>query len=228
MRLIWVLTLSILPHMLLPGTSEAGIMIDNLSQSASGFSAVNGPLGATEIWAAIRFTTGTGTWQFNGLTARFREDSSLTPDGLLIEVRSDMGASPTGALLGTLTSSTDIVAEANYSFSPTGSISLDGQTDYWLVAKPTNTNSVYGWSLTTSGADNGQSGWSLADHYLGTADSGTTWIGPLPAVPILSIDATLTSAAVPEPSSDFQSAAAHVPKQNEGLKIQFDSSTLSG
>ena len=56
--------------------------------------------------------------------------------------------------------------------------------------------------MTDSGADNGQSGWSLADNYIGTPDSGTTWFSsPLPVVPILSIDATLTSAAVPEPAS---------------------------
>lgn len=205
MRLIGVFALSSLLQIYLPSTSEAGIMIDNLSLSEPAFSAVNGPLGATESWTAIRFTTGTGTWQLNSLTARFADQSNgstgLTPDGLKIEVRSDAGANPGGTLLGTLTSTTDIAAVANHSFSPTASISLNGLTNYWLVAKPTNTASLYGWFVTTSSDDNGQSGWSLADDYVGSPNSGTTWTLPLPAVPVLSIDATLTSAAVPEPSS---------------------------
>ncbi len=205
MRLIWIFALSSVPHILLPSTSEAGIMIDNLSLSEPAFSAVNGPLGAAESWTAIRFTTGTGTWQINSLTARFADQSNLNaglnPDGLKIEVRSDAGANPGGTLLGTLASTTDIVGEANYSFSPTASISLAGLTNYWLVAKPTDANSLYGWIVTASGTDNGQSGWSLANDYVGTPNSGTTWTIPLPAVPILSIDATLTSAAVPEPAS---------------------------
>lgn len=201
----FVFALSILQSMLLPSTSEAGIMIDNLGQSTSGFSAVTGPLGAAESWAAIRFTTGTGAWQFNSLTARFADQSNgntgLNPDGLQIEVRSDAGVNPGGTLLGTLTSTTNIAGQSNYSFSPTASISLNGLTNYWLVAKPTDTSSLYGWVMTDSGTDNGQSSWSLADDYIGTANSGTNWTAPLPLVPFLSIDATLISTAVPEPSS---------------------------
>jgi hypothetical protein len=207
MRLILAFAVSFLLHAIISGASHAGIItIDNLASSTGGNSAVNGPLGPLETWTAIRFTTGTGTWQLNSLTARFADQSNggagLTPDGLKIEVRSDAGANPGGTLLGSLTSTTNIGLEANYSFSPTASISLAGLTNYWLVAKPTDTNSLYGWIVTASGADNGQSGWSLADNLLGTADSGTSWFSsPLPAVPILSIDATLTSAAVPEPAS---------------------------
>ena len=205
MRLILAFAASFLLHATIPGTSHAGIIIDNLGQSAAGFSAVTGPLGAAESWGAIRFTTGTGTWQFNSLTARLADQSNvnagLNPDGLQIEVRSDAGANPGGTLLGTLTSTTNIVGQADYLFSPTASISLNGFTNYWLVAKPTNTNSLYGWIMTDSGADNGQSGWSLADNYIGTPDSGTSWTAPLPFIPILSIDATQTSTAVPEPAS---------------------------
>ena len=207
MRLILAFAVSFLLHTITPCSSHAGIItIDNLGQSTSGFSPVSGPLGAAESWAAIRFTTGTGVWQFNSLTARLADQSNgnagLNPDGLQIEVRSDAGANPGGTLLGTLTSTTNIVGQGDYLFSPAASISLNGLTNYWLVAKPTDTNSLYGWIMTDSGADNGQSGWSLADNYIGTPDSGTTWFSsPLPVVPILSIDATLTSAAVPEPAS---------------------------
>lgn len=209
MRLICVFALSSLLHILLPGTSEAGIMINNLSLAEPGVSTVNGPLGPAEIWTAIRFTTGTGTWQFDKLTARFTDLSDggagLTPDGLQIEVRGDAGTNPDTAVLGTLTSTIDIGVEDNYLFLPTASFSLSGLTNYWLVAKPTSNDSFYAWTITTSGADNGQSGWSLADNLLGTATSGTTWASsPLPfpqLVPLLRIDATQTSATVPEPSS---------------------------
>ena len=152
-------------------------------------------------WVPRTLTSG----EPNSLIARFADQSSggagLTPDMLKIEIQNDIAGNPGGTLLGTLTSTADITAEANYGFSPTLSISLDGLTNYWLVAKPTNADSVYGWFVTASGTDNGQSGWSLADGYAGTADSGASWIGSLPAVPILSIDATLNSAAVPEPAS---------------------------
>ena len=205
MRLILAFAVSFLLHAIISGSSHAGIIIDNLASSTAGNSAVNGPLGTVETWTAVRFTTGTGTWQLNSLTARFADQSNgstgLNPDGLQIEVRSDAGANPGGTLLGSLTSTTNIGLEANHLFSPTASISLNGLTNYWLVAKPTDTNSLYGWILTDSGTDNGQSGWSLADDYNGTANSGTNWTAPLPFVPILSIDATLTSAAVPEPAS---------------------------
>ncbi len=206
MRLILAFAVSFLLHTITPCSSHAGIItIDNLASSTGGNSAVNGPLGPLETWTAVRFTTGTGTWQLNSLTARFADQSNggagLNPDGLQIEVRSDAGTNPGGTLLGSLTSTTNIGLEANHLFSPTASISLNGLTNYWLVAKPTDTNSLYGWIITASDTDNGQSGWSLADNLLGTANSGTTWTAPLPVVPILSINATLTSAAVPEPAS---------------------------
>ncbi len=89
----------------------------------AGNSAVNGPLGAAETWTAIRFTTGAGNWQFNSLIARFADQSSggagLTPDMLKIEIQNDIAGNPGGTLLGTLTSTADITAEANYGFSPT-------------------------------------------------------------------------------------------------------------
>lgn len=161
MRLIVVFAVSFLLHTIIPGSSLAGIIIDNLASSTAGNSAVNGPLGTFETWTAIRFTTGTGTRQLNSLTARFTDQSNggtgLNPDGLQIEVRSDAGANPDAAVLGTLTSTTNIVGEANYSFLPTASFTLNGLTNYWLVARPTNTNSLYGWIVTDSGTDNGQS-----------------------------------------------------------------------
>lgn len=200
MYLPCVFALFILLHRQLPTTSKAEILIDNLNRSVSCTPAVNGPLGATESRTAIQFTTGTGTWQFIGLTARFREDSSLTPDGMRIEVRTETATPPGTVAVSTLTSATDVVGEADYSFSPTVPFTLDGQMNYCLVAKTTNMNSLYGWFLTTFSADNGKSNWSLTVDYRGIASSGLFRSGPLPAVPILSNNATQTSAVVPEHS----------------------------
>jgi hypothetical protein len=95
MRLIPAFAVSFLLHTIILGRSQAAIIIDNLASSTAGNSAVNGPPGPLETWAAIRFTTGTGTWQLNSLRARLNDQSNggagLNPDGLQIEVRSDAG-----------------------------------------------------------------------------------------------------------------------------------------
>lgn len=193
-------TLASVIALLAAPSAFAGIMLNNLSESAVGPSAVNGPLGVSESWTAVRFTTGSGTWQLNGLTARFQESSLLNPDGLVIDVRSDGGANPGGTVLGSFVSVSDISADANYAFVPSAIVSLAGNSNYWLVARPTDSTSLYGWMTTLSGADSGSSGWSLADSLVGTADSGVNWTPALPAVPLLSLDASLT-AAVPEPGT---------------------------
>lgn len=182
-------------------SASAGIMVSNLPENPAGPSAVNGPLGGAEAWTAVRFTIGAGTWQFNGLTARISEGSVLNPDGIIIEVRGDGGAAPTGVVLGSLSTTSDFSGEAEYTFAPNVAFSLAGGASYWLVARPVNNASLYAWMTTLSGTDNGVAGWSLADTLVGSPDSGTSWSIPLPAVPLLSIDAAPDSAAVPEPAT---------------------------
>ncbi len=175
-------------------------VISNLGEPTIGFSSVSGlPIPASG-WTAVKFSTGGGTWQLNSLTARFQDNSGLTPDGFVIEVRDSAGTNPGNSVLGSFSPAINITTESDYLFSPTGAISLGGLADYWLVARPTNPLANYGWAITMNPGDNGQSGWSLADDLAASPNSGASWLS-VPAVPILSIDATLMAASVPEPSS---------------------------
>lgn len=183
----------------LSSAASAAVMVSNLGEPVTGFSSVSGlPIPASG-WTAVKFSTGGGTWQLNSLTARFQDNSGLTPDGFVIEVRDSAGTNPGNSVLGSFSPTTNITAEADYLFSPTGVIALAGLADYWLVARPTNPLANYGWAITMNPGDNGQSGWSLSDGLAASPDSGASWIS-VPAVPILSMDATLMAASVPEPS----------------------------
>ena len=125
------------------------------------------------------------------------ENSTLSPDGIVIEVRTSVGANPGNTVLGTFAPDNNIGAEADYVFSTGAPIALSGLTNYWLVARYTNPLANYGWALTTNGADNGLANWSLSNDLAGSFDDGASWVA-FPTIPILSLDASAVT-AVPEP-----------------------------
>jgi len=199
-RITFIVSILFLAAATRPAT--AGVMVNNLTEAASLLVPISGPLGNSEQWVAVRFSTGAGTWTVDGMTGRFAQ-TSFNPTGIVVDIQGDGigGLTPDGTTLGSLSPVINIRTEDDYGFNPTATISLMANTSYWLVARPTQGNSLFDWRTTDSGIDSGISGWSIDDISLLSSDSGDSWSEDQPFVPKFSLSATSQAAAVPEPST---------------------------
>jgi hypothetical protein len=77
-------------------------------------------------------------------------------------------------------------------FTPTSSVTLDANTDYWFVLSASGSGD-YKWNYTNTLSPS-------FPNYAVSNDSGATWTIGTPPGPFL-LEATATAAAVPEPSS---------------------------
>lgn len=102
------------------------------------------------------------------------------------------------ALLGTLTGPTDPAAGLqNY----VGSIALEADTEYWIVAAIRSGTASYGWSATfTSGASSAEPGWSIPTAaYTSSSNGGSSWQPPTAGPTMFAVNAS--AAAVPAPAT---------------------------
>jgi hypothetical protein len=81
---------------------------------------------------------------------------------------------------------------ANLTFTPTSSVTLNANTDYWFVLSASGSGGDYQWQYTNTLSPS-------FPNYAVSTNSGTGWTIGTPAGPFL-LEATATSAA-PEPSS---------------------------
>ena len=176
---------------------SASTVLSNLANSFGDYVQLNnGPL---TVQGAQAFTTGSGTWTLNSVTIQLQAFASGTDDLILTLNADDNGGIPDTLLaaLDLTPSGTISTSPTDYTYDPAVTVTLDGDTTYWLVASTTST--IYNWRGTTSNSYTGDPGWSLAtEHYVKVNSNPWTPSGASSSL-FVSIDAT--AAPVPEPSA---------------------------
>jgi hypothetical protein len=145
--------------------AEGAVVVSNLSNSVSGNSFSVQWASKGIAFVGNSFTTGSGSWTLNSVTATMREATGTNnPDIFVLTIRADAAGTPSSTVLGTLIASVNITAtQANYTFAPSSSVTLTGDTQYWLVGQLTTgpTGTQYSWPASGSANYTGLTGWSI-------------------------------------------------------------------
>ena len=144
-------------------------LVENLSATSAGntFATTSGLL-------ASPFVTGNTSYNLDSVTLPFRE--RLTGPGLIVSLYSDDSNQP-GAPLSVFTNPGTLPAAfAPATFSLATPQALATNTKYWLVAGVASTGTAqYEWEFTVSTSFTGLTGWSIADEFIVSGDSGVSW-----------------------------------------------------
>ena len=185
--------------LLLPAPAEAqtSVNVSNITEADESTGVANGT-----NYLANAFTTGGST------TDRFTLNSvvlRVTPGGgqFDVSIHNASGSNP-GTKIGNSLSGTASSTGGNKTYTASG-ITLNGGTTYFVrVIGPTDGRSL---DVTTSTAQTGTAGWSIADGGRRSTDSGTTWNafgggGPsndLGRMLLFTVNATAVSTQTPPP-----------------------------
>lgn len=184
--------------MLSSAHSSMADMVSNLDEPNQNAAAV-GPLGGSPEGGALAqmFSTpadGPG-WTLDSLTLALGT-TGTPPGSLTVQLYSDASGTP-GSLLGNLNGPDPVPGGVygQYAYTPASTLLLAPNTSYFaLLTAETSPADFYTWRLTSSTAEVGDPGWTIADvsRY---NPSGTTWEDR----PVQKMMVAAT--AVPEPSS---------------------------
>lgn len=173
-------------------TGKAELVLDNTSSSPEGLITAT-----STAWIAQGFTTSAGAWTLDDVSMRIQQ---LTGGGnLLLSIHQDSGSNAPGSLLADLSGNSAPTTAALYTYSPTASLSLLGNTTYWVVGRVTSGGARYRFTRVPGGAPYSTADWSVpTPRSLLSANSGSSWVdvGNF----MVSINAT-EATAVPEPGT---------------------------
>lgn len=144
-------------------------LVENLSATSAGNTFVT-----TSGLLASPFVTGTTRYNLDSVTLPFRE--RLAGTGLVVSLYSDNSNQP-GAPLSVLTNPGTLPSTfAPTTFSLATPQALATNAKYWIVAgvAPTGT-AQYEWEFTISTSFTGLTGWSIADEFIVSGNSGVSW-----------------------------------------------------
>ena len=188
-RSLWTLAIALGIH---AQQAEAGVIVDNLSQTPVG----NGQVGAGQF-EGQEFNTGSQGYTLTSIVANVGGISgSLT---LTAELVADNGNTPAGGtVLTTFSVPTIGTSFANKTFDPTTSgVTLAANTNYWFLLSYTSGSGTFGWNYAGTQTASGPG--SLG-NYATSFNNGASWVinnfGP--GTPDL---IQVNGNAVPEPST---------------------------
>ena len=150
-----------------PGTAEADdiSLVSNTNQTAPGGQALQG----TEA-LATEFTTGSGTGAhlISSVQLRWRTNTTNT-SAITVTINHDAGTNP-GGVVATFTNPSALINGLN-TFTLSDPVGLSPSTTYFLMATVSG-SSQRTISLTSSGSQTGEAGWSIANSSRQRNDSG--------------------------------------------------------
>ena len=169
--------------------------LSNLDQPSSG----SLPVGSNS-WLAIEIITGGNRAGYSLDSIQLAmTDASGNPRGFTAMLCSNaLIAFGPGPVLGTLNGSLSPVSSGIYTYTPSSSLTLKGNSPYFIVvtAGTALADGAYGWSLAGAPPYNPVSGWVEVGGIF-TSSNGSSWPLPTDGYFQFAINAT----AVPEPST---------------------------
>lgn len=198
-------------HTALTTAMALGLMVSQPSLATLATSNLNDPL-ASAAPINIPF------WRAQSFTVASDHDYTLTDIQIALDVLNPTAfvriyadsASHPGTLLEELsfgssaaaqfTTATSQVVNASLMTFISSGLNLTAGSTYWVVGGRTGGSTTY-WYGTTSPADTGLPGWSIANTSGLTNNSGATWTTGLGVVQYMGIDVAASATAVPEPAS---------------------------
>lgn len=198
-------------HITLTTAMALGLMVSQPSLATLATSNLNDSFG----FSAPLFTT---SWRTQSFTVASDQDYTLTDIQIAVDafnpstflsIYADSASRP-GALLEQLsfgsstsaqftTAASQVVTGSLMTFLSSG-LNLTAGSTYWVVGGRTSGGPTY-WFGTSSSADTGLPGWSIANTSGRTNSAGATWITGSTGVQYMAIDVATSATAVPEPAS---------------------------
>ena len=170
------------------------VIYSNISNSAVNFSSGMSPT----TWGANQFKTDFTNLVITSVTLTMNATSG-TANGVVLRIFSDSSNTP-GASVGGYTFDSPAIggnhnAPVNVTFTPTSSISLNANTNYWIVVSDPNSNSEWRYTSSNTGSSTAIGGYVVRDA--STTNSGGSW-SIFTNSPYLT---EISASAVPEPST---------------------------
>ncbi len=148
-------------------TARGTVISDNTGSTTGGVENVT-----TTRWVAASFTTDASSHTLSQVILMM---ANTAPGAAVVEIRSDVVATPSGSglepgtLVGTLTAPgayTSVIGPNAF----TGSIALSANTTYWVVLRAASGAFTWGWTGTNTGSGTGFTNvWGVSE------DSGSSW-----------------------------------------------------
>lgn len=184
----------------LASSAFAAVAVSNLAETDIGSSGI---FFTPDQRSGTGFSVASGTdYTLNSIIVKGTVSSGSAND-LVMTLYSDNGSGLPGSSLATL----NFVGQNSglFTFDPASVVTLTAGTTY-LWALQLNDTGEFRVRITTSTAESGLAGWSIADNIISSGDGGGSWSAGAGISSLFSVDAT----AVPEPSTSLMGLGAVV------------------
>ena len=179
---------SVIGMMVHVAPARADFIAGNLGATVNGYGTVNGS--GLALQYAQEFTTGSSAKTLTDIEVALGSASGAFTAGA--ELVTDNAGTPSSTMLTSITVPTIGSGFSDLTLTPTSSVVLSPNTDYWLILKASGTG-TYEWDYTNTLN-------SALPLFAVSTDNGSTWssgTGPF----LIQVDGTTPAAAVPEPAS---------------------------
>ena len=194
-----------------PAAQTVTTFISNTGQTDS----ITGGLVSNTKYFAQQFMTGsnTGGYSLSAIVVEIHTGSAATPAFALHQSTTVSGVEVPGTKVVNLTGS--ITTAGEQSFTPDTTTTLSASTKYFVVLHTVSSSVLLQRTNSDDEDSGGSTGWEIADNYVVSLNSGSTWLTSLESVEIaVKGTAVATDATAPA----FASAAAN----GASLVITFD------